>query len=59
MEETYREKVSNIEYYVVLKEFEDVFKQIPGLPPKIDIYFSINMIPQVTPLSNTPWMRTT
>jgi hypothetical protein len=33
MEETPKDKVLNIEYYAVLKEFEDVFKEIPGLPP--------------------------
>jgi hypothetical protein len=32
MEETPKYKVSNIEYYAVLKYFEDVFKEIPGLP---------------------------
>jgi hypothetical protein len=26
MEETPKDKVSNIEYYAVLKEFEDIFK---------------------------------
>jgi hypothetical protein len=29
MEETPKDKVSNIEYYVVLKKFKDVFKEIP------------------------------
>jgi hypothetical protein len=33
MEETPRDKVSNIEYCAVLKEFENVFKEILGFPP--------------------------
>jgi hypothetical protein len=45
MEETSRDKVSNIEDHAVLKEFGDVFKEIPGLPPKRDIDFSINLMP--------------
>jgi hypothetical protein len=59
MEETPKYKVSNIEDYVVLKEFEDVFKEIPELPPKIDIDFSINMMPGETPVSKTPYRMST
>jgi hypothetical protein len=51
MEETPNDKVSNIEYYVVLKEFEDVFKEIPGLPPKRDFDLSINLMFGVAPVS--------
>jgi hypothetical protein len=32
MEETPKDKVANFEYYVVLKEFENVFKEILGFP---------------------------
>jgi hypothetical protein len=32
MEETPKDKVPNLENYAVLKEFEDVFKEVPGLP---------------------------
>jgi hypothetical protein len=39
MEETPKDKVPNWEDYVVLKEFEDVFKEVLGLPPKRDIDF--------------------
>jgi hypothetical protein len=45
MEEAPKDKVSNVEDCTVLKEFEDVFKEISGLPPKRDIDFSINMMP--------------
>ena len=34
MEETPKDKVSNIEDYAFLKDFEDVFNEIPGLPLK-------------------------
>ena len=59
MEVTPKDKVPNIEDYVVLKEFEDVFKEIPGLPPKRDIDFSTNLMHGATPLSNTPYRMST
>jgi hypothetical protein len=37
MEEEPKDKVPNVEDYIALKEFLDVFKEIPGLPPKLDI----------------------
>jgi hypothetical protein len=59
VEETPKDKLSNIEDYAVLKEFEDVFKKIPGLPPKRDIDFSINMMPGASPVSKTPYRMST
>jgi hypothetical protein len=59
MEERPKDKVSNIEYYAVLKEFEDVFKEIPRLPPKSDIDFSINLMPGAAPVSKTPYRMST
>jgi hypothetical protein len=59
MEETPKDKAPNIEYYAVLKEFEDVFKEIPGFPPKRDIDFSINLVSGATPVSKTPYMMST
>jgi hypothetical protein len=44
MEEAPKDKVPSVEDCAVLKEYEDVFKEIPGLPPKRDIDFSINMM---------------
>jgi hypothetical protein len=32
MEETPKDKVPNLENYAVLKDFEDVFKEVLGLP---------------------------
>jgi hypothetical protein len=59
MEETSKDKVPNIEDYVVLKEFEDVFREILGLPPKSDIDFSINLMPRVALVSKTPYRIST
>jgi hypothetical protein len=59
MEEAPKDKVPNIEDHAVLKYFEDVFKEIPGLPRKRNIYFSINIISGEAPVSKTPyWMST-
>jgi hypothetical protein len=59
MEETPKYKVSNIEYYAILKEFEYVFKEIPILPPKRDIDFSINLMLGAAPVSKTPYRMST
>jgi hypothetical protein len=55
MEEEYKDKVPNLEDHVVLDDFEDVFKEVLGLPPKRDIDFTINLIPRVAPVSKTPY----
>jgi hypothetical protein len=59
MEETSKDKVSDIEYCVVLKEFEDVFKEVPRFPPKRDIDFYINLMPRETPVYKTPYRMST
>jgi hypothetical protein len=59
MEEAYNDKVPNLEDYPVLEDFEDVFKEVPGLPPKRDIDFSINLMPGATPISKTPYKMST
>jgi hypothetical protein len=55
MEEAPKDKVPSVEDFTTLKEFEDVFKEILGLPPKRDIDFSINLIHGETPMSKTPY----
>jgi hypothetical protein len=55
VEETTKDKVSSIGYHVVLKEFEDVFQELPELPLKRDIDFSINLMPGATPVSKAPY----
>jgi hypothetical protein len=59
MEETPRDKVPNLEDYAVLEYFEDVFKEVPRLPPKRDIDFSINLMPGAGPVSTTPYRMST
>jgi hypothetical protein len=41
MEEETKDKVPSIEDHLVLKYYEDVFREIPRFPPKRDIDFSL------------------
>jgi hypothetical protein len=59
MEETPKDKEKNLEDHAVLEEFEDVFKEVPRLPPKRDIYFSINLMPGAASVSKTPYIMST
>jgi hypothetical protein len=59
MEETPKDKVQNLEDHAILEYFEDVFKEVPGLSPKRDIYFSINLIPREASVSKTPYRMST
>ena len=44
-----------IEDIPVLKEFEDIFlEEVPGIHLKIDIYFTIDLIPKVVPSLKAP-----
>ena len=44
----------------ILREYRDVFlEEVPGLPLRRDIEFSIELAPGVVPVSRTPyWMST-
>ena len=59
MEETPRDKVPNLEDHAVLEEFEDLFKEVPGLPSNRDIAFSINLMPGAAPVSKIPYRMST
>jgi hypothetical protein len=59
VEEVFQNVVSNLEDHRVLKEFEDMFQEVPGLPPKRDIDFSINLMPGAAPVSNAPYRMST
>eukprot|EP00253_Pinus_taeda_P011610 PITA_11610 len=51
-----KNKENPLEHLPVIKEFADVFpEEIPGLPPKRDIDFTIELIPGATPVSRTPY----
>jgi hypothetical protein len=54
-----KDKVSSIEDHEVLKEFEDIFQEVPKLPPKRDIDFSINLMPGAAPVSKAPYRMST
>jgi hypothetical protein len=55
MEEAAKDKVENIENHLVLKDFEYVFREIPGFPPKRDIDFSIDLVSGTALVSKTPY----
>jgi hypothetical protein len=39
-----------------LREFKDVFlEEVPGLPPRRNIDFSIEIVPGAVPMSRTPY----
>ena len=49
-----------LEDYQVLQEFRDVFPdEIPGLHPKWDIDFTIELVPGVAPVSKAPYRMST
>jgi hypothetical protein len=44
----------------ILREYRDVFsKEVPGLPPRRDIDFSIEITPRAVPMSKTPCRMST
>jgi hypothetical protein len=55
VEETSLDVVSNLEDHEVLKEFKDVFQEVPGLPPRREIDFSINLMTGTTPVLKAPY----
>jgi hypothetical protein len=59
MEEETVNKVPSVEDCTVLKEFEDVFKEILRFPPKRDIDFSINLMLRESLVSKTPYRMST
>eukprot|EP00253_Pinus_taeda_P020635 PITA_20635 len=50
-----KDKVSAIDSIPIVQEFVDVFpEEVPGLPPKRDIDFTIELIPGAAPVSRAP-----
>jgi hypothetical protein len=59
VEEIGNDNKPNLEDYLILKEYEDVFGEFPGLLPKRDIEFFIDLILEASPMFKTPYrMRT-
>jgi len=54
VEDPNKTKGSSIRDFLVLKEFEDVFEEILGLPPKREIDFSTNLVPRFSSVSKDP-----
>ena len=49
-----------LEDFHVLQKFKDVFpNEIPGIPPKRDIDFTIELVLGVAPVSKTPYRMST
>jgi hypothetical protein len=59
MEEPMKDKEQSLEDYPVLKEYEDVFGELPELPPKRNIYFSIDFMPEAAQVSKNPYRMST
>jgi hypothetical protein len=55
VEEPEKTKRPSLENFLVLQEFEDVFQEILGFPPKREIYFSIYLVAGYAPVSKTPY----
>jgi hypothetical protein len=50
----------SLEDHPTLREYIDVFpEEVPGLPPRRDIDFSIELAPGVVPVSRTPYQMST
>jgi hypothetical protein len=51
---------SILEYHHILREYKYVFpEEVPGLPPRRDIYFSIELVPGAVPMNRTPYRMST
>jgi hypothetical protein len=59
VEEASRDEVSNIGDHALLTEFEDVFQEVPRLPLKRDIDFSINLMPGAALVLKAPYRMST
>jgi hypothetical protein len=59
VEDPEKTKGTSLEYFSILQVFEDAFQEILGLPPMRDIYFSIYLVPGVSPVSKTPYRMST
>jgi hypothetical protein len=50
----------SLEDHPILREYKDVFpKEVPGLPPRRDIEFSIELVPRGVSVSRTPYIMST
>jgi hypothetical protein len=59
VEKASRDVGLNLKDHEVLKEFKDIFQEVPRLPSKRDIDFSINLMPGAAPVSKAPYRMST
>jgi hypothetical protein len=59
VEERGRTRGISLEYFLVLQEFEDVFQEIIGFPPKREIDFSIDLVLGAAPASRKTYRMST
>jgi hypothetical protein len=59
VEEPYNTKGPSLEDLLVVHEFEYVFQEILGLPPRREIDFSIDLVPGDALVSKTPYRMST
>jgi hypothetical protein len=52
-------KGPSLEDFSVLQKIEDVFQEIPRLPQRREIYFSIDLVLGAAPMSKTPYRMST
>ena len=45
----------NISEVEVVRDFEDVFQEIPGLPPRREVEFRIDLVPGTAPISKSAY----
>ena len=58
--ETSGDETLRLKDYQVLQEFRDLFlDEIPGLPQKRDIDFTIELVPGIVPVSKAPYRMST
>ena len=58
--EAAKNETPRLEEFQVLKEFRDFFpNDVPGLPPKRDIDFIIELVPGAAPVSRAPYKMST
>eukprot|EP00253_Pinus_taeda_P003746 PITA_03746 len=51
-----KDKTASLNYIPIIREFTDVFpEEIPGLPPRRNIDFTIELVPSVAPVSRAPY----
>ena len=54
-EDTSMEVVIPLDSIPVVREYSDVFQEIPGLPPSREIDFFIDLLPDTRPIARAPY----